>query len=54
MSSEMLEAMEESGQEAPEGTRALAEGLDPGDEGFGLELRKRSLMRDKGHHLWWD
>ena len=51
---ERLEAMEESGQDAPEGIRDLAEGLDAEDEGFGLELRKRSLMRDKGLHLWWD
>jgi hypothetical protein len=51
---EMLEAMEESGEEGPESVRSLAEGLDPEDEEFGLELLKRSLGRDKVLHLWWD
>jgi len=46
--------MEEAGQEAPEGIRDWAEGLDPEDEGFGLELLKRSLIRDEVLHLWWD
>ena len=50
----MLEEMAESGKEAPEGVRDLAEGLDPEDEGFGLELLKRSLVRDRVLDLWWD
>jgi hypothetical protein len=51
---EMLEAMDESGAEVPEEIHTLAEGLDPEDPNFGLELLKRSLARDKELHLWWD
>jgi hypothetical protein len=51
---EMIEAMEEMGEEAPEGLSDLVEGVDLEDENYGLELLKRSLEQTKAVALWWD
>jgi hypothetical protein len=51
---EMIEAMEEMGEDVPEGLSELVEGVDLEDENYGLELLKRSLERTKAVALWWD
>jgi hypothetical protein len=50
----MIEAMEEMGEDVPEGLSELVEGVDLEDENYGLELLKRSLERTKAVALWWD
>jgi len=51
---EMVEALEESGEDLPDNIRELIEGVDLADENYGLELLKRSLAKTKTVPLWWD
>ena len=47
---EMLDAMDDPSPE----TKALIEGVDFDDEGYGVEILKREVQRDKAVTLWWD
>jgi hypothetical protein len=51
---DMVEAMEEAGEELPDAMKMLIEGIDFEDEDFGLEIVKRTLQIDKSITLWWD
>ncbi|MHB1034643.1 MAG: DUF4253 domain-containing protein [Pirellulales bacterium] len=51
---EMVEAMEEAGEELPPEMAELIEGVDFEDENYGLEILKRELERKKSVTLWWD
>lgn len=51
---EMLEAMEEMGEEITPELQQLIEGVDFSDENYGLEILKRELLQKKGVQLWWD
>lgn len=51
---EMIEAMEEAGEEIPENVQRLVEGLDLSDDFAAMELLRRSLEQDKTLTLWWD
>lgn len=51
---EMLEHSEETGESVPNELSQLIEGVDMDDENYGLELLKRSLVKNKKVMLWWD
>ncbi len=51
---EMIETMEETGQELDEETARFIEGIDFEDENFGMVLLQRSLAATKTVALWWD
>lgn len=51
---EMIEAMEESGEDIPAETRKFIEGVDFNDENYGLEILKREIQAKKAVTLWWD
>ena len=52
---EMVESMEEMGQELPEETTELMEGLDWDDHiAAGLQVLQRHLRKNKSLMLWWD
>ncbi len=51
---EMLEAMEEMGEEITPELQKLIEGVDFSDENYGLEILKRELLQKKSVQLWWD
>jgi hypothetical protein len=51
---EMVEAMEEMGEDLPPETARLVEGIDLSDENYGLEILKRELAARKSVTLWWD
>lgn len=51
---ELVEAAGEAGTELPANVRTLIEGVDFGDEDYGLEILKRELERGKSVTLWWD
>ena len=51
---EMIEAMEEMGEEPSPETKKLIEGVDFSDENYGLEILKRELVKGKAVSLWWD
>ena len=51
---EMLESLEEMGEEVDPEMATLIEGIDFDDENYGLEILKRQIERDKAVSLWWD
>ncbi len=51
---DLLEAAEEMQEDVPEDIRQLVEGVDLEDEGYGLELLKKSLAINQVIVLWWD
>jgi hypothetical protein len=51
---EMVETMEEVGEELEPEMAKLIEGVDFNDESYGLEILKRQLEQMKSIQLWWD
>jgi hypothetical protein len=51
---EMLESLEEIGEELDPETAKLIEGVDFNDEKYGLEILKRQVEQNKAISLWWD
>lgn len=51
---EMIEVMEEAGEELDPEMADLIEGVDFDDENYGLEILKRELKKKNGVTLWWD
>jgi Domain of unknown function (DUF4253) len=51
---EMVEVMEETGEELDPKLAKLIEGVDFSDENYGLEILKREIERDEVIQLWWD
>ena len=51
---QMIEMMEESGQELPQDILDLVDGVDFSENDFGMKLLKKSLIRTKQVLLWWD
>lgn len=51
---EMVEAMEEMGEDIPPETARLIEGIDLSDENYGFEILKREIINGKKLTLWWD
>ena len=51
---EMVEMMEETGEELSAEMQELIEGVDFEDEDYGLEILKRELLRKPELQLWWD
>jgi Domain of unknown function (DUF4253) len=51
---EMLESMEEIGEEIDPDMAKLIEGVDFNDENYGLEILKRQVAQNKAISLWWD
>lgn len=51
---QMIDALQESGEEIPANIKCLVEGVDLSDDFAGMELLKRSLAQDKTLTLWWD
>jgi hypothetical protein len=51
---EMVDAMEETGEELTPDMQQLIDGVDFSDENYGLEILKRELEARKSVQLWWD
>lgn len=51
---ELVELAEETGEDVPENVRELIDGVDLSAENYGLELLRRSLVKEKAIGLWWD
>jgi hypothetical protein len=51
---EMVEMIEEGGQQLEPEMQKLIEGMDFEDEDYGLEILKRELQQKKNVKLWWD
>jgi hypothetical protein len=51
---EMLESLEEMGEEPDPEMAKLIEGVDFSDENYGLEILKREVEKRKAIMLWWD
>jgi hypothetical protein len=51
---EMLESLEEIGEELDPEMAKLIEGIDFSDENYGLEILKRQIEQNKAISLWWD
>jgi len=51
---EMVESMEEAGEELDPEMAQLVDGIDFSDENYGLEILKRQLEQMKAIQLWWD
>ncbi len=51
---EMFESMEELGEEIPEATKRLIEGIDFSSDHYGLDLLEKALKIDGRIQLWWD
>ncbi len=51
---EMVEAMEEMGEEVSPEIARLIEGVDLTNENYGVELLKREVENSKTVKLWWD
>ena len=51
---EMVEAMEETGEELSPQMKKLIEGVDFSDENYGVEILKREVEMRKQVTLWWD
>ena len=51
---EMVEAMEEMGEELSPDLAELIEGVDFSDENYGVEILKREVQQKKSVPLWWD
>jgi hypothetical protein len=51
---EMVETMEEMGEDLPPETAELIEGVDFSDDNYGLKILKREVLKRKAVKLWWD
>ena len=51
---EMVEAMEEVGEDLTPEMAQLIEGIDFANEDYGLEILKREIQRNMSVKLWWD
>ena len=51
---EIVEMAEMSGKPVPPSLAELIEGVDLDREGYGMELLKRALLKQKTVTLWWD
>lgn len=51
---EIVEAMEDVGEDLDPTMAKLIEGIDFSDENYGLEILKRELVQRKSVTLWWD
>jgi hypothetical protein len=51
---EMIEMLEESGQELTPEEQKMIEGIDFTDENYGVEILKREVQQRKKVTLWWD
>jgi hypothetical protein len=51
---EMIEAMEEMGEELSPRMQKLIEGVDFEDENYGVEILKREVQEGMSVQLWWD
>jgi hypothetical protein len=51
---EMIEMMEETGEDLTPEMKKLTAGVDFTDENYGLEILKREIQQKKGVQLWWD
>ena len=51
---EMVEAMEEMGEDLSPEMAVLIEGVDFSDENYGLEILKREVRQRNSIKLWWD
>jgi len=51
---EMVEMMEETGEDLDSKMKELIEGVDFSDENYGLEILKREIQRTQSVTLWWD
>jgi hypothetical protein len=51
---EMIEAMDEMGEELTPDMQRLVKDIDFNDENYGLEILKRELEAKKSVTLWWD
>jgi hypothetical protein len=52
--SEMIESMEEMGEELSPRVQKLIEGVDFEDENYGVEILKREVQEGMSVQLWWD
>lgn len=51
---EMIEAMEETGEDLPQDLQNLLQGIDLSSEDSGLDLLEKALRTDGRVQLWWD
>ena len=51
---EMIESLEEAGEELDPEWAELVEGIDFSDENYGVEILKRQVQQTKRLSLWWD
>lgn len=51
---EIFESIEEMGEEIPEETKRLIEGIDFSSHNYGLDLLEKALKIDGRIQLWWD
>jgi hypothetical protein len=51
---EMVESMEEMGEELSPEIAQLIDGIDFSDENYGVEILKRQIEQCKSIQLWWD
>lgn len=51
---EMVEAIEEMGEDLPPEIASLTDGIDFSDEHYGLEILKREIVQRNSVTLWWD
>jgi hypothetical protein len=51
---EMVEMMEETGEELTPEMKQLTAGVDFTDDNYGLEILKREIQQGKKVTLWWD
>ena len=51
---EMVEMLEETGEELTDNIREMIEGIDFTDEKYGVEILKREIQKRKKVILWWD
>jgi uncharacterized protein DUF4253 len=51
---ELLESMEEMGEEISPEMAKLIEGVDFSDENYGVEILKREIEQNRAIQLWWD
>jgi len=51
---EMVEAMQEAGEDLTPEMEELIEGVDFSDDNYGLEILKREIRKAGGVKLWWD
>jgi hypothetical protein len=51
---ELVEMAEETGEDLPPNIAELIDGVDLNDDNYGVELLRRSLVKNKAVALWWD